>query len=400
MTDVATTGKRVTRDNEETSESKSKFSKGADANRVVPRIVMLDMGGDAVQTTTTTTSTDNVVTGTSATSVGETAAAAPRNKVDWRKINNRELLFKLIKVTPLKKGQSYISFDVAQYENLTGQRVNLGQYNHLKVEGPWMQNIFGISSSTQGNGTQHTINYDIKDSSQDSEVHEFAQFVALCDEVALEQCIRMTLACDDPALKDWVDENKADNNDVIDEAKLRKKVTRFFNGALRCPKTSKTNPLYKPVPIQYNEASKRYVIPDNYFFRNKIRGKKGNDKALDIVCHTDEPVPRPIFYANEQALFTDHASYCKPQIEFSSICFVQKEFHSIWVTNKFRFRTKKSLNAAANANPDAADYDDMKAPVHASVEAQRQVQEEERSYLEKLRTGAATLPDSNVPTDE
>lgn len=396
MTEVATTGKRNTRADDETSENKSKFSKGADANRVVPRIVMLDMAGDAVQTEATLSKSVE----SASTAGGEETAARVYNKVDWRKINNRDTLFKLIKVTPLKKGQSYISFDVSEYERITGQRVNLGQYNHLKVEGPWMQNIFGISSSTQGNGTQHTINYDIKDTSQDSEVLEFAQFVALCDEIALEQCIKMTVNSDEKTLKEWVDEIKGDNNDVIDEAKLRKRVTRFFNGALRCPKTSKTDEKYKPVPIQYNAASKRYVIPDNYYFRNKIRGKKGNDKALDIVCHTDEPVPRPVFYANEPALYADHASYCKPQMEFSSICFVGKEFHSIWVTNKFRFRTKKNLNAAANANPHAADYDDMKAPVHASIEAQRQVQEEEQRYLEKLKTGAATLPDSNVPIDD
>jgi hypothetical protein len=394
MTEVLndqTNGKRKQRTDDDASESGSK-SKFANTKAAVPRIVMVDMNGDqlpqeAVAPVTAPTSETQI-----AQSPVEKKVA---NKVDWRKINNREILYKLIKTTPLKKGQAYVSFDVQEYERITGQRVSLGVYNHLKIEGPWMQNIFGISTRTTGTNTTHTINYDIKDCSQDSEVQEFAQFLALCDEIALEHAIKLAQASDEVARDtDWIEDSKKEDG-TLDEARFRKKVAKNFNGTLRCSAKFAADK-EKFAPVRWDDKLQRFVVPDAWFFRSKIRSKKNNDRLLDLTCHTDEQVPQAVFYMSEPALLADHASYCKPQIEFSSISFVGKEFYPTWVTQKFRFRTKEKLNQ--HANSDAADYDDMAAPVHASIENQRKLLEEEKRYLEKVQKGGAG--DENVPTDE
>lgn len=390
-TESASANKRTFAQSNDTSaiEPTPKFSKSNTSSKVVPNVVAVDFGSEQTtqaaqqqqQQTTGTGGAEQKVQKTFATAGSEQAVAT---SLDYKKINNREALERVLRVQKFnKKNAAYIAVDVRAYKEITGISVKLDQYNHLSVKGPMMANIFGISSRTVQGKTTHSINYGISDCSADTDVLEFANFLALLDNVLIDKCVDLVLeSADIRNAVDWVEESKDDETGKINKKKLRRKVAKNFNGALRTSKKAMQDPEFRPVEmVSENKAN----IPDCFWFRTKIRANSSCDQLLDLMCFTDDEPPQMVFYNEIKELYNARETYVKPQLEMPAIYFTQKELWATWVTRKIKVQIK-NLHAGGD-EPQAAvdDFGSNGAPVvfsQADCDAVRRQEEALRAQIE------------------
>lgn len=341
-----------------------KFSKSNASNKVVPTVVAVDMGSpvseqpvpqqqkNEQQEQQQALSFSARVAATAATATPKERVVA--NRLDWKLINNRAALERVLVVQkmvfkPQKGGASYIAVDTAAYKDITGQHVQLGEHNHFKVRGPYMLNIWGISSQEVGGNVSHSVAFDIKDGSKDFEVQEFAQFLALVDDVILSKCVALSI--NSKEIRDsvqWVDFCKNEENGEINVKKLRSVVAKNYQGALRCSKTSKSKPDF--VPVTFASDSDTPIISDAFFFKTKIRGKRNNNNLLDLSCFTVDN--KPVFYGLVKELEEERATYIQADFEMPAINFVGKTFYSTWVTRKIKYQLKGGEGEQQEENTD------------------------------------------------
>ena len=84
--------------------------------------------------------------------------------------------------------------------------------------------------------TSHSMCLSTSNVNEDPEVADFAQFLALVDDVALEHLVKGVVEWEQakelPAVSDWR-ESCTDANGKIDEARMLNKISKFYRGALR-----------------------------------------------------------------------------------------------------------------------------------------------------------------------
>lgn len=391
---------------------KNEGAEGSTAKKAaaVPQIVKVEMGDSSdddqkeivVRPATTTAAQDSAQPADSPSSV---PASMPANggearlptKVDWQLLCDRALLQRLLRAPKnvSAKGAAYISFDIAEYEANGGTAVNLGQYNHIKVETPFMSNLFGISSKcTQGNWA-HSINFDVSDSQGDKLVPRFAQFLALMDDVCLDICINLVAECSffQKEVGEWL-RFSAGADGKVDMKKLADIVATKFNGALRISQKTKDDKTVTDKTIEVGGDGK-YRIPTVFFFKTKIWSKKDNDKLPDIVTYNMSN--QKVYWSTETAAFKikdkdgeeeikpvlahPRATYVRAQIELPSINWAQKEFHATWVTTKIKYKTRNAVEKTASETDNVADFDDQAAPVYATAADLERVKREESNAI-------------------
>jgi len=328
------------------------------------------------------------------------------SRIPWKLLNNRALLKKVLQANRVNQyGAAYVSIDVPTLEAETGMQFNLAPYNHIKIEGPWMRNIFGFSTKTVGNNTSHSCNLDISDAMVDPDVLEFAQFLALFDEVVLELCLKLSLDSDYVQQQvDWMDDCKDEAEDEdgttkVNVDKMRRKVARYFHGSLRCSNKVRSNrDEFKP--ITWNKDSQRFVVPNIYWFRTKIKGKKNNDKLMDVAVYADGDPPRRVFYMDEPSLLDARKSFVKPQLEMPALNFVQKEWFATWVTRKVLYRDAAKAAEEAEAADNLADFEGMAGqPVQTSDAELRAIAQREADFLKQQQNVDSVAAQMTVDDD-
>ena len=399
----------------------AKFSKSK-TGKVVPSVVLVDMGGasssvnDAADAQSQHQAQESAQTQQQqqqqqqpkpAALMQPTSAPMMRRedkRVPWKLLNNRALLKKVLKANKVNQyGAAYVSIDVPTLEAELGMRFNLAPYNHLKIEAPYMRNIFGFSSKTVGTNTSHSCNLDIGDSTVDPDVIEFAQFLALVDEISLEICVKLTLESEYVQKQvDWIEdceEVDESGKKTVNMQKLRRKVGRYFHGSLRCSSKVRGDG-EKFQPVRWNEETGKYVVPNIYWFRTKIKGKKANEKLMDIAVYCDEDPPRRVFYMDEPSLIEPRKSLVKPQLELPAFNFVQKEWYCTWVTRKVLFKDAAKAVEEAEAADDCADFEGMAGqPMQTSEAELRAIAKREAEFLQQQQNIDSVTSQMTVDDD-
>lgn len=375
----------------------AKFSKPA-AEKVVPTVVPIDFGADESASQPPQTPTQAVVQEVQGSKHGSAQGSERQvaTRLDWRLINNREALNALLSLSKFtKKGASYVTVNVAEYARRTGIQVQLDQYNHLAIAGPKMMNIWGIGSRTYQGKTSHKINYSVSDSSQDVEVAEFAQFLALLDDVLLDKSVDRFLESDTIRIAvDWVADCTPDPSKGVDRDALRRKIGRFFHGALRCSDKHRIDKAYKPVTLDANDEA---TVPEAFWFQTKIQPNQACDRMCDITCITDDEKPSVFFYQEKPELMMERATYVTPLLVLPSVNFAQKEMWATWVSKRIKVATIKRRDNGGEAEY-VDDFGDGPA-THFSQAACDEVKRQEEEYRKRLENGEEFAAQTVVEDD-
>lgn len=375
----------------------AKFSKTS--NKVVPKVVKVDLDSPPPASAQAI-----------AVSVPRQIRTAVPRKVNWRQINNRDILRRLLMAPQnmTSKGSAYTRFDTVAYQREFGETIDLSPYQHLKVEGPWMLNIFGLSSREYQGKITHSVCYSTNDASMDAEVTEFAQFLALVDEVTLEHCVRGAVEWEvmqkNQAVKLWIetctdetiDPNTGNTIKKINYKRLTNMVSRFFEGALRVSNKVREDKT-KFRPVQWNDEAQCYAIPDHFFLKTKVHGKRNNDRLMEVSVFNQDG--QPVFYGAEPALKEERATFVKPQLELPSYNFAQGKFYVTWVTNCFKFKPVQTAAAVAEQCSDTCDFDDQEAPVIADPSAVAAVRAEEIKFAKSDPLAAMAVDGDDYGND-
>jgi hypothetical protein len=375
------------------------------AKRTVPQIVKVDMGDSSDDANNNAEETKTVVLGSAATTsssvtkIPATIRGGERlpTKVDWQLLCDRNLLKRLLQ-GPSKlpaNGTLYLKFDQGAYQAAGGAPANLGEYSHLRIETPYMSNLFGLSSRNTKGKWKHSLVLDVCDSQGDKLVPRFAQFLAMCDDVCLDICVQQ-YATSSIFAKDAAQSIRfASTSGKLDMKELTNMVAPFFNGALRIAKKTREDETISEGDKKVEMVDEnKYRIPTQFFFNTKIWSKKDNEKLPDIVTYNQDN--QIVHWSSETAAFKmkdkdgeeikpvlshPRATYVKAQIELNAIYWVQKEFHCSWATDKIKYKNRTHVEKTTSENSHVADFDDQEAPVYATAADIERVQREEENAV-------------------
>lgn len=353
---------------------------GNTSGKIVPRVVAVDFDNVVVQQPPQKKANTN----SAATPTPLTERSNVGSYLDWKLINNRAAIERVFRVGKMSKGksgvgasQAFMDVDVLAYKEITGIDVHLGQFNHPKIRGPYMLNIFGLGKQVQKDTgkANYTICYDIKDCTMSAEVQLFAQFLAVVDDVLLDQCVKLSLNTSEVRnVIDWVRDSTDEQTGEIKMARLRDKVSRNFNSALRTTKKAKADPAFKGVVFDPNNRNAPPQIGDSFYFKTKVYPKRGNSNLAELSMTTVDD--EMVFYGTVKELGVPRATYLECEYELPGVYWVGKEFHATWVTTRAKFQTVE----AANSNAAATDFNGNAL----SQDVLDRLEREQMEYLKEL----------------